>query len=229
MANSEDTEAAPARVRVWDLPVRLFHWSIVVLIAVSWVAADQGFMRVHLWSGSALLALLLFRLAWGVFGSTTARFGDFVRSPRAVFGYLRALGGAQKVLHAGHNPAGGWMVVALLAILCAQVATGLFANDGLKFMGPLALHVTADTSDRLTTLHGWLFNILLLLVYLHIVAVFFYLFVKRENLVTPMLTGRKFDHQVPHGLTLRFTRGWLAWTLFLVSAGTAFWLTKTWA
>lgn len=226
MANSDDSKNVPTRIAVWDVPVRIFHWTIVGLITTSWVAADQGFMRVHLWSGSALLALLLFRLAWGIFGSTTARFSDFVRSPRAVFGYLRALAGADKPRYAGHNPAGGWMVVSLLGILGAQVATGLFANDGLKFMGPLALHVTADTSDRLTTLHGWLFNILLLLIYLHVVAVFFYLFVHRENLIAPMLTGKKLRHHVPEGRELRFTRTFLAWVLFVLSAGIAWWVVR---
>ena len=224
MASSDDLTTVPTRVAVWDVPVRIFHWTIVALITTSWVAADQGFMRVHLWSGSALLALLLFRLAWGIFGSTTARFSDFIHSPRATFLYLRALAGAEKLRYAGHNPAGGWMVVALIATLSAQVATGLFANDGLKFMGPLALQVTADTSDRLTTLHGWLFNILLLLIYLHVVAVFFYLFVKRENLIAPMLTGKKLRHHVPEGHELRFTRAPLAWVLLVLCAGIAGWV-----
>jgi cytochrome b len=226
MANSDGDETAPARVRVWDVPVRIFHWTIVGLIATSWVAADQGFMRVHLWSGSAMLAFLLFRLVWGIVGSTTARYSDFIRSPRAAFGYVRALVGADKPRHAGHNPAGGWMVVVLLATLSAQVATGLFANDGLKFMGPLALQVTADTSDRLTVVHGWLFNFLLLLIWLHVVAVFFYFFVKRENLVTPMLTGKKLAHHVPEGRELRFTRTWLAGVLFLLCAAVAWWVVR---
>jgi cytochrome b len=226
MASSDDLKTVPTRVAVWDAPVRIFHWTIVGLITTSWIAADQGFMRVHLWSGAALLALLLFRLLWGVVGSTTARFSNFVHSPRAAFGYLLSLAAAKKSPYAGHNPAGGWMVVVLIAMLCAQVATGLFANDGLKFMGPLALHVTADTSDRLTTLHGWLFNILLLLIYLHVVAVFFYLFVKRENLIAPMLTGKKLRHHVPAGLELRFTRASLAWVLFVLSAGIAWWVVR---
>ena len=224
MAGSDSQESVPASVRVWDVPVRIFHWTIVALIATSWIAADRGFMRVHLWSGSAMLALLLFRLAWGFVGSTTARFSDFVRSPRTAFAYLRALVGPVTAPHAGHNPAGGWMVVAMLAILSAQVATGLFANDGLKFMGPLALLVTADTSDRLTTLHGWLFNILLLLIWLHVVAVFFYLFVRRENLITPMLTGKKHGYLVPDGREPRIARASVAWVLLMLSAGVAWWI-----
>src|SRR5882757_5323575 len=102
----------PAHVRVWDLPLRLFHWSIVFLIAVSWISADQGYMQVHLVSGLTLLALLLFRVAWGVLGSTTARFRDFLHPPRRIIGYLK--GRDKNKWYAGHNPAGGLMVAALI-------------------------------------------------------------------------------------------------------------------
>lgn len=222
MADSDEQQ--PASRRVWDAPVRIFHWAIVGLVVTSWVTADQGFMRIHQWSGSALLALLLFRLAWGLFGSSTARFSGFVRSPFAAFRYLRALSRSDPPKYAGHNPAGGWMVLALLSLLCAQVTTGLFANDGLGFMGPLALQVAADDSDRLTSLHGWLFNLLLLLVWLHVVAVFFYLLVKRENLILPMLTGRKPAHLMPGGHEPRMARLWIAAILFAIAAGVAWWV-----
>ena len=126
------TPGADQRVRVWDAPTRLFHWSVVVLIFISWLSADKGYMTVHLWSGLSLLALLLFRLGWGLMGTTTARFSDFLHSPREILAYLRTQARGGRPLHAGHNPAGGVMVVVLLAALAAQVATGLFANDGLN-------------------------------------------------------------------------------------------------
>src|SRR5262245_48874650 len=109
------------RVRVWDIPIRLFHWSVVVLLCVSWFSADRGFMRVHLVSGLTLLALLLFRIAWGLVGSTTARFSNFLHPPRRVALYLKDLVRGGKIFHAGHNPAGGWMVLALISVLLAQV------------------------------------------------------------------------------------------------------------
>ncbi len=227
MGVSDPQDVNAARVRVWDAPVRLFHWAIVLLIVTSWIAADQGYMRVHLWSGSAMLALLLFRITWGIVGSSTARFGDFVRSPRAAFRYLYSLGRGEKPLHAGHNPAGGWMVVAFLALLTAQVTTGLFSNDGLKFMGPLALLVSADTSDRITSLHGTIFYCLLASIWLHLVAVFFYLLVRRENLVGAMLTGSKPRHLVPEGAAPRFTRAWLAWAILAICAGIAGWVVRS--
>ena len=216
--------APQERVRVWDVPTRLFHWSVVILICVSWFSADQGYMRVHLWSGLTLLALLLFRLGWGLIGSSTARFSDFLHPPRRVLSYLKTQARGGHLPHAGHNPAGGLMVVALLAVLLAQVTTGLFSNDGLKFAGPLALLVSDDASDWLTRIHGIIFNLILVLVWVHIVAVGFYYFVKGDNLVAPMLSGRKHRSRLPEGVTILFAHPALALGLLLASAAVAAWI-----
>ena len=213
-------------VRVWDVPTRLFHWSILVLVFVSWLSADQGYMTVHLWSGSASLALVLFRLAWGVVGSTTSRFRDFLHPPRKVAGYLKAMAGGDKPLYAGHNPAGGLMVVALIVILLAQALTGLFANDGLHFTGPLAIWVSEEASAQATTIHGLIFDGLLVLIWCHVVAVGFYLFVKGENLVRPMFTGKKPHGHVPAGLTLNFTRLYVALLLLVLTAAIVIWVVE---
>jgi cytochrome b len=213
-----------ARVAVWDAPTRLFHWSVVVLIFISWLSADQGYMRVHLWSGLTLLVLLLFRIGWGFAGATTARFSNFLHTPSAIFSYLKAMVQGIKPLHAGHNPAGGLMVVLLLAVLLCQAVTGLFGNDGLKFSGPLALLVSADFSDRLTQIHSVIFNILLVLIWLHLVAIGFYFLVKGENLVGPMVTGKKHRAHVPEGVALVFTHPLIALALLLLSAACAAWI-----
>ncbi|HEX4272264.1 MAG TPA: cytochrome b/b6 domain-containing protein, partial [Rhizomicrobium sp.] len=185
-----DDPALP-RVKVWDAPTRLFHWSIVLLVFVSWFSADRGLMTIHLWSGLSLLALLLFRIAWGIMGSTTARFSDFMHPPRNIAGYLKGLARGEKRLHAGHNPAGGVMVVVMIAALLAQAVTGLFSNDGLRFNGPLAMWISQDISDQVTRIHGTIFNIILLLVWCHVVAIGFYLLVRDDNLVGPMFSGKK--------------------------------------
>ena len=224
MQTDPATPASAEHVRVWDAPTRLFHWSIVALIFLSWLSADQGYMRVHLWSGLTLLALLLFRFGWGLLGSTTARFSDFLHPPRKVIAYLRTQARGGRVLHAGHNPAGGLMVMALLAVLLAQVLTGLFANDGLKFSGPLALLVSDDASDRLTRIHGIIFNAILVLVWLHVVAVGFYHFVKGDNLVGPMVSGKKHRAHVPEGVTIIFAHPALALGLFLALAAVMAWI-----
>lgn len=210
----------PPLVRIWDLPVRLFHWSVVVLIAISWVSADNGYMRVHYFSGLSLLVLVLFRLVWGFVGSTTARFVAFVRRPRAVLAYLRA-SRADVVHHPGHNPAGALMVVALLLALLLQAVTGLFANDGVRFSGPLALLISSDGSDLMTRIHALIFNGILLFVWLHVVAVFFHLLVKRENLIRPMITGLKERAILPDmsGLELRFGSNRLAILILAMVVG----------
>jgi len=212
------------QVPIWDIPIRLFHWSVVLLLCISWFSADQGYMRIHLVSGLTLLALLLFRIAWGLVGSTTARFSDFLHPPRRVAAYLKSLAGGERILHAGHNPAGGLMVLALIAVLLAQVATGLFANDGVRFHGPLALLVSEDFSTRLTNIHGLIFDLILILVWCHVVAVGFYLLVKGDNLVWPMITGKKSRAQLPPELNIVFTRLYIAMLLLAVSAGVAAWI-----
>ena len=222
---STEPDGRPSHVQVWDAPIRLFHWGIVILILISWFSADQGYMRVHLWSGLSLLALLLFRLIWGLVGSTTARFGDFLHPPRTVMAYLHSLAGANKALFAGHNPAGGLMVIALVTVLLSQAVTGLFANDGLRFHGPLALLVSEETSTGITGLHGTIFNVILALIWLHVVAVGFYLFVKGDNLIRPMLTGKKPRSHVPEGWNIRLAHPWLAFLILTLTAGLVFWLT----
>ena len=206
-------------VRIWDAPTRWFHWAVAALVATSWFTGSQAYMKAHLWSGLTLLALLIFRLVWGVIGSTTARFSDFLHPPTRVLGYFRALLSHDKPAYAGHNPAGGWMVLTLMAFLLAQVTTGLFSNDGIRFMGPLALRVSADTSDRLSELHRLLFNGILCLVWLHLVAVFFYLLVKGENLIRPMVTGYKHRAHVPSNLTLNFIHAAVAVLVMAAAAG----------
>jgi cytochrome b len=215
--NVQNQPPHSSQVRVWDAPTRLFHWIIVALLACSWYSADNGLMTVHLWSGTLLLTLLLFRITWGFLGSTTSRFSNFLHLPPRVFGYFKALMNDRQLLYAGHNPAGGLMVTALITLLLAQGVSGLLSNDGIRFNAPLALWVSADMSDRLTELHGFLFNVILLLAWMHVVAVFFYLFVKKENLIKPMITGYKHRDHLPRELNLKFVH----WAIALAVLGAA--------
>lgn len=178
-------------VRVWDLPTRLFHWSLVALMGLSWWSGKAGAMDLHIASGKAVLALTLFRIGWGILGSTTARFSDFVRGPRAAFAYLGGLRGGDSAPMAGHNPAGGLMIVAMLVVLLIQAGTGLFANDDIVTEAPLAHLVTKATSDLLTIIHKVAFRLMVGLVGLHLLAVLFHKVIEHENLVWPMITGRK--------------------------------------
>ncbi len=186
---------AALRTRVWDLPTRLFHWTLAVLVVFSVATAKIGgnWMDWHTRSGYTILALLVFRVQWGLAGSRYARFASFVAAPRAALRYAREL----RTRHApapqvGHNPLGGWAVLALLTVLGAQGVSGLFANDDIVTEGPWAKFVSNATSDRLTTVHRYNEKALYALIALHLAAIAYYRFAKRENLVTPMLTGDKY-------------------------------------
>lgn len=185
--------AAPLpTTRIWDPFVRLFHWAIVLLLAFSWWSGEQHDMERHRLSGYAVLALVVFRIIWGFVGPRTARFGSFVRGPSAVMAYVRTLGSRAGHASDGHNPLGGWSVVALLLALAAMVTAGLFAVDvdGLE-SGPLADYVSFDQGRVAAEVHEIVFNVILALVVLHVAAVLFYLVWKRQNLVRPMLTGTR--------------------------------------
>jgi len=209
------------RVQVWDVPVRLFHWLLVLLFGVSWYTGKNGGideMTWHMWSGYALLALLAFRVLWGLVGSTSARFSQFIYGPRAATAYVAALTQRKPSNYLGHTPLGGWMVVAMLLALLVQVGTGLFANDDIFVEGPLFAWVSKATSDWLTTVHKWNFELLLVLAGVHLAAVLYYALALRENIVTPMFTGRK---RLPPGARapeFRFVGTGVAVALLLATA-----------
>ena len=188
-----ERQDASVTIKVWDAPVRLFHWLLVALVAVSVSTGYIGgnLMRWHVWSGCTILALLIFRLLWGFAGSTTARFAHFVRGPRAALGYARGLLARAPSNTAGHNPLGGWMVLLLLASAALQAGTGLFSNDDIATEGPLYDKVSKATSDAISAVHQANAVVLLVLIGLHVAAVLYYLWYKRENLLRPMITGRK--------------------------------------
>ncbi len=182
-----------SKILVWDLPSRLFHWLLALLVVVSWVSATLGgnAMQIHMLSGYTILTLVLFRILWGFFGGRHARFASFVRSPMAAVAYLKALRRNEAGRHLGHNPAGGWSVIAMLSVLLVQAGTGLFANDDIATEGPLAKLVSKALSDRITGIHHLNVELLYVLIGLHLAAVAFYFFHKRENLVKSMVTGYK--------------------------------------
>jgi cytochrome b len=178
-------------MRIWDLPTRLFHWILVVLIFASWLSAEMNKMRLHVICGLSILALLLFRVIWGFIGSDTARFARFLKSPAAAIRHLMHLARREPDIEAGHNAAGGWMVLGMLAILFIQVGTGLGANDDVMTEGPLFRVVGKERSDWLTHIHHLNFTLIEILVALHVLAIVTYRLLKGHNLLTPMITGKK--------------------------------------
>jgi cytochrome b len=178
-------------VLVWDLPTRLFHWLTVVLVLTAYVTQRLNWMNFHARAGTALLALLLFRLFWGFLGSETARFARFVTSPRTALHHLAHVFRREPDAQIGHNPAGGWMVLLLLALLLGEVLTGILDNNDVADAGPLTYLMPAWLANAITGLHAVLWDALLAAVVLHLAAIALYAVAKGHHLLRPMLTGRK--------------------------------------
>ncbi len=194
---NENTEKKMYSIQVWDIPTRIFHWILVGLVIFSFITGKIGLtaMRYHEWSGFAILVLVVFRLVWGFIGGQQSRFSDFIKGPAAVIRYALSLLRKDSKRHVGHNPLGGWSILAMLISLLIQVGTGLFANDDILTEGPLYALVSKQTSDWLTGVHLLNQKVLMVLVAIHICAVMFYLIAKRENLMKPMINGNKLWHQ----------------------------------
>ena len=205
------TERADGKQPVWDLPIRLYHWLLAVLIAFSWWSVKNHHTDWHIWSGIAVLTLLIFRLLWGFVGSSTARFVNFIRGPRAVLGYFR---GSWKGI--GHNPLGALSVLALLGATAVQVGLGLIAEDedGI-YAGPLSRLVSIDTSDWARELHESWVNVLLGLIVLHVAAIIYYRVAVGRHLTSGMITGR--NAVDPSAEPMRPGKWWMA-LLCLVAA-----------
>ena len=214
MQNSKLTKADPERtpksVRVWDLPTRLFHWLLVIFVIISFVTGNIGgnAMQYHEWSGFMILVLLLFRLVWGFAGSRESRFMTFIQGPSAVFRYATTLLRNGSTHYRGHNPLGGWSILAMLFALLIQAGTGLFANDDIVTEGPLFDWVSKATSDWLTRAHKLNQEVIFAFVSIHVLAVLFYFFFKHENLIKPMITGVKQWNEVEPEPTIG--RTWVA-------------------
>ena len=196
--NDSDTtaparEAAGGAARVWDLPVRLFHWLLVAAVATSLATGMTGGlwqMNLHVASGIFILGLVLFRVFWGLAGGRHARFASFVKGPAAVYRYVRDFLARRESRGAGHNPLGGWSVLALLATLGTLAGTGLFSNDDIFVEAPLFNLVGKKTSDTLTVIHESAGDVLIGLIVLHLAAVLVH-YLRGDNLVKPMVTGVK--------------------------------------
>ncbi len=183
-------------VRVWDLPTRLFHWLLVISLGGSWLTAEGGIAWIewHFRFGYFAAGLIIFRVIWGLVGTRHARFSGFLYSPRRIITYLRTLGQRDSRPTTGHNPLGGLMVLLMLVIIGAQVATGLFASDDIFSDGPFHPLVSDDLAGDLTTWHHRLFTAIQIIAALHILAIVFYWLWKRQQLIWPMITGRKPMH-----------------------------------
>ena len=211
------------RIRVWDLPTRIFHWVLAILVVFSFTTGKMGgsWLGWHMKSGYAILTLVLFRIAWGIAGSETSRFASFVRGPGAFLRYAGDIVAKRKHATIGHNPMGGWTVLVMLALLLSQASSGLFADDEIATQGPLAVKVSNAVIAKMTALHyynGWA---LIGTVLIHVIAIATYWMAWRENLVAPMWTGWR----EAEGAAQPALRGaWIAAVVVSLSAGFVYWL-----
>ena len=205
------TEAA-SPIRVWDLPVRLFHWLLVLLIIVMFVTGKLGgnWLEWHKRAGFFVLGLVIFRIIWGFAGSHHARFVNFLRGPQAVIAYLKSATHKNSAHHVGHNPLGALNIVTMLGVLLLQAVMGLFANDDLMLEGPFAHLVSKAVSDQMTTFHKFNSTVILVLIGVHLAAVAIAFFYKKENLVKAMITGNK---MLSASAATPSRPAWLAWVI----------------
>jgi len=199
------------KIKIWDIWVRIFHWSLLLLVGLSFYSGKFGGldfvlpikntvifnMDVHVWSGLAILGLILFRTIWGFVGSTTARFSYIFESIRKLPNYLRKMFIEKTTFIAGHNPAGGIAVLIIITMLFMQTITGLFSQDDSFFAtkGPLSFLVEDTTSKQITQIHAQIWNYILVpLIALHICANLFYWIIKKQDLIQGMITGKRTIH-----------------------------------
>jgi len=193
------------KVRLWDFPVRLFHWALVIAIVTAWWTNRQVMIDIHAIAGYSVLALVIFRIIWGFVGSSNARFADFLTGPKRVINYVLKIpnGTMSDLTYAGHNPAGGWMVLVMIVLVGVQAVSGLFASEDtfLFFDGPLVAYVSSDVASMMNWIHHTNINLIYAAVGLHVFAALFYLVVKRENLIRAIVIGTR---RVPVELAGRF-------------------------
>jgi cytochrome b len=211
---------------VWDLPTRLFHWLLALDILGLYLTAEPGTptMEWHFRLGYVALGLVVFRIVWGFIGPRHARFSTFLTGPRALFRYLSHFFRRDSIAAPGHNPVGALMVIALLIMVGLQAISGLFTSDDIVFAGPYNGGVSSETANLMGSIHHRNFSILQWAILLHVLAVLFYLFFKRQNLIGAMFSGRKPAHVVSETEAISGSQVLKAVILALVVAGGVWWL-----
>lgn len=214
-------------LRVWDLPVRVFHWSLVVLVVSLFVTGKLGgnWLEWHRRAGFSVIGLVLFRVLWGFVGSYHARFANFLRGPKVVIAYAKAMIDGNAPKYIGHNPIGAVSALTMLIVLLMQAVLGLFSNDDIMLEGPYARFISKELSDQLTALHKINADIILILVGTHLVAIAFAYFYRKENLVLAMVSGNKWMAEretVENGQP----PAWLAWVVGVCVASVTYLVLK---
>lgn len=224
--NTDSPTTLTPKVKIWDLPVRIFHWSLLLLFITAYItnALGTNYFKYHLWSGYAMIVLVSFRILWGFVGTYHARFSNFIHNPITTIKYAASVVKRKDTHYLGHNPLGAVMVVFLLSALFIQAATGLFSNDEIFNLGPLYGYINNELSLTFTSIHRKLFYWILAAVILHIIAVYLHVILKRDNIVKAMITGNKNTSNTEDRKSIHSSRIGLALVLLIALIGILSWL-----
>lgn len=212
-----------SKTLVWDLPIRIFHWLLVAAIAGAWYTAEEGYEDTHMKIGYAIIGLLIYRIVWGIFGTEHSLFRSFIPSPFKLYQHTKNIFKVDAKQSVGHNPLGALSALIMLFLIGLQAATGLFTKGEIWY-GPYTSAVGSELQKRLDGIHHANFDFILVALGVHIVAIFFYLFFKKQNLITPMIHGKKNDEVVPNGKGIPHSKLLVAVILALVVAAFTYWL-----
>ncbi|MEW6993843.1 cytochrome b/b6 domain-containing protein [Colwelliaceae bacterium MEBiC 14330] len=209
---------------IWDLPLRIFHWSFAITILASWYTAEhkEDYIELHMQLGFVVLALLIFRIIWGIVGPKHARFTQFIPSARKLFNYLTS--DEKNKFTPGHNPLGALMVVLMIVLIALQAISGLFINDDIFSSGPYYGSISKDLEAIMSFLHHNTFDFMIGAIGLHITAIAYYWWVKKHNLVLPMITGKKSAKEVNEKDAIPHSKLILATIIAICTIGFVYWL-----
>ena len=211
---------------IWDLPLRIFHWSLVICLFGSWYTSNQdnGLIEYHLTLGYITLGLIIFRLLWGIVGTTHSRFSQFIPSLTKLSLYIKHFNSKDIQHHPGHNPLGSLMVVFMLSVILLQAVSGLFMNDDIFTSGPYYGTLNERLEAIATFIHRNGFDVILATVVMHIVAIVFYTFFKKKSLVQPMITGKKSSDEVTKKDSISHSKIGLAILITILVSIFVYWL-----
>ncbi len=209
---------------IWDLPLRIFHWSFAITILACWYTAEnkEDYIELHLQLGFVTLGLLIFRILWGIVGPKHARFSQFIPSPRKLLTYLTS--DEKKKTSPGHNPLGALMVVLMIVLISLQAISGLFINDDVFSSGPYYGSISKDLEAIMSFLHHNTFDFMIGAIGLHLAAIFYYWWGKKQNLVLPMITGKKTAEDITEQDAIPHSKLILAAIIAVCCIGFVYWL-----
>jgi len=212
---------------IWDLPLRIFHWSFASTVLGAWYTSEQEgeFIDLHMQLGYVALGLLIFRILWGVIGPKHARFSQFIPSPRKLIHYVKGSNqGSNYQASAGHNPLGALMVVLMIVLISLQAISGLFINDDIFSSGPYYGSFSKEFEQVMSFLHHNTFNFMIAAIALHLGAIAYYWRVKKKNLILPMITGKKSAHLISESDVIPHSKVLLAIVVAIACTAFIYWL-----